>query len=74
MGYGSTSYLVFYTKPVTLKRESKAGTFPPSSPYDLTGRRLEGSVRQNVTIGFVKDSNVFSLEYLKSKKNVRKYT
>ena len=74
MSYGSISYLVFYTNPVTLKRESKAGTFPPSSPYDLTGRGLEGSVRQNVTIGFVKDINVFSPEYLKSKKNVRKCT
>ena len=61
-------------KAVTIKRESKEGTFPPSNPYNLTGRGLEGSVRQNVTTGFVKDIKVFSLEYLKSKKNLRKCT
>ena len=54
-------------KPVTIKRESKEGTLPPSSPYNVTGRGPEGSVRQNVTTSFVKDIKVFSLEYLKSK-------
>ena len=59
-------------KPVTIKRESKEGTLPPSSPYNVTGRGPEGSVRQNVTTSFVKDIKVFSLEYLKSKKNLGK--
>ena len=39
-----------------------------SNPYNLTGRGLEGSVRQNVTTGFVKDIKVFSFEKEKAKR------